>query len=337
MQGNVCDMTYKTWRKLKMNMETSSRIAEPMPDMNNRAFFGKTFPKHVTLIEVGPRDGFQYEEKTVPTALKLEIIRRLVDAGFKHIQVASFVHPGKVPQLADAEILLDALPGISGVAFSALALNMAGVERAISSNLAHIEVSISASNRHSLKNTGMSADAALKMGLKMVALSKRHGMHVRAGIQCAFGCGYGETISADRIAAMAKELVTAGADMLCLADTTGMATPLTVHNLLCSVVPLAGNLPIVLHFHDTRGLGLVNVMAAMSCGISHFDTALAGMGGCPFIPGAAGNIATEDTLYLMSCLYIETGLNHSEIAGCSRDLEVFFGKQFPGKMYRRLA
>ncbi len=263
MRGNAYDMTYKTWRNMKMDMETSSRIVEPMPEMNSRALFGEAFPKHVTLIEVGPRDGFQYEEKTVPTALKLEIIRRLVDAGFKHIQVASFVHPGKVPQMADAEILLAALSGIPGVAFSALALNMAGVERAISSNLAHIEVSISASNRHSLNNTGMSADAALKMGLNMVALSKRHGMHVRAGIQCAFGCGYGETISADRIAAMAKDLVTAGADMLCLSDTTGMATPLTVHQILCSVRPVAGNLPIVLHFHDTRGLGLANVMAAI--------------------------------------------------------------------------
>ena len=320
-----------------MDMETSSRLVEPMPAVNTREVFCKAFPKHVTLIEVGPRDGFQFEEKTVPTALKLEIIMRLVDAGFKHIQVASFVHPGKVPQMADAEKLLSALSGIPGVAFSALVLNMAGVERAISSKLAHIEVSISASNRHSLNNTGMSADAALKMGLKMVALSKRHGMHVRAGIQCAFGSGYAETISEDQIAAMAKDLVTAGADMLCLADTTGMATPLTVHQLLCSVRPVAGNLPIVLHLHDTRGLGLANVMAAMSCGISHFDTALAGMGGCPFIQGAAGNIATEDTLYLLSSLNIETGLNLSKIAACSRDLEVFFGKRFPGKLYRHCA
>jgi hydroxymethylglutaryl-CoA lyase len=308
-----------------------------MPAVNAREDFCKAFPKHVTLIEVGPRDGFQFEEKTVPTALKLEIIMRLVEAGFKHIQVASFVHPGKVPQMADAEMLLTALSGIPGVAFSVLALNMAGVERAISSKLAHIEVSISASNRHSLNNTGMSADAALKMGLKMVALSKKHGMHVRAGIQCAFGSGYGEAISEDQIAAMAKDLVTAGADMLCLADTTGMATPLTVHQLLCSVRPVAGNLPIVLHLHDTRGLGLANVMAAMSCGISHFDTALAGMGGCPFIQGAVGNIATEDTLYLMSSLNIETGLNLSKIAACSRDLDVFFGKHFPGKLYRHCA
>jgi len=317
-----------------MDKGKSNRSTDPAPAVNTLEIFGKAFPKHVTLIEVGPRDGFQFEEKTVPTALKLEIITRLVEAGFKHIQVASFVHPGKVPQMADAEKLLSALSGISGVAFSALVLNMAGVERAIAANLAHIEVSLSASNRHSLKNTGMSTDAALKMGLRMIALSKRRGMHVRAGIQCAFGSGYDETISRDRIAAMAKDLVTAGADMLCLADTTGMATPLTVHQLLCSVKPVAGNLPIVLHLHDTRGLGLANVMTAMSCGISHFDTALAGMGGCPFIQGAAGNIATEDTLYLLSSLNIETGLNLCRIAACSRDLEVFFGRRFPGKLYR---
>ena len=261
----------------------------------------------------------------------------MVDAGFKNIQVASFVHPGKVPQMADAEKLFSALAGIPGVAFSALALNMAGVERAISTKLAHIEVSISASNRHSLNNTGMSADAALKMGLKMVALSKSHGIHVRAGIQCAFGSGYGEEISGDQIAAMAKALVTAGADMLCLSDTTGMATPLTVHQILGSTISAAGNLPIVLHLHDTRGLGLANVMAAMSCGISHFDTALAGMGGCPFVQGAAGNIATEDTIYLLSSLNIETGLNLSKIAACSRDIDVFFGKHFPGKLYRQCA
>ena len=317
-----------------MDMETSSRFVEQVSAVNAREVFSWAFPKHVTLIEVGPRDGFQFEEKTVPTAMKLEIIKRLVEAGFKHIQVASFVHPGKVPQMADAEILLSALYGIPGVAFSALVLNMAGVERAISSNLIHIEVSISASNRHSLNNTGMSADAALKMGLKMVALSKRHGMQVRAGIQCAFGSGYAEKISPDHIAAKAKDLVTAGADMLCLADTTGMATPFTVQQVICSVRAAAGNLPIVLHLHDTRGLGLANVMAALSCGVSHFDTALAGMGGCPFIQDAAGNIATEDTLYLMSSLHVETGLNLSRIAACSRDLEVFFGKCFPGKLYR---
>jgi hydroxymethylglutaryl-CoA lyase len=317
-----------------MDLKACGQLVEPLPAVGAREVFGGTFPKHVTLIEVGPRDGFQFEEKTVPTELKLEIIMRLVDAGFKNIQIASFVHPGKVPQMADAEKLFSALSGIPDVTFSALALNMAGIDRAISSKLTHVEVSVSSSNRHSLNNTGMDADTALKMGLKMVALSKAHGMHVRAGIQCAFGSGYDEVISEDRIAGMAKSLVTAGADMLCLADTTGMATPLAVQQLLCSVRPEVGNLPIVLHLHDTRGLGLANVIAALSCGICHFDTALAGMGGCPFIQDAAGNIATEDTLYLLSSLHIETGLNLMKIAACSKDLAFFFGKRFPGKLYQ---
>ncbi len=317
-----------------MNSQACNQLLMPMTAAEMLENFCKVLPKHVTLIEVGLRDGLQFEEKIVPTLLKREIVLHLAAAGFKHIQVASFVHPGKVPQMADAEKLISALSGISGVAFNALALNMAGVERAISSHLTHIEVSVSASNRHSLNNTGMHAEAALKTGLRMVELSKRHGMHVRAGIQCAFGSGHDEIISEDQIVAAVKDLVAAGADMLCLADTTGMATPISVHRLVCAVMPYVGKLPVVLHLHDTRGLGLVNVMAALSCGITHFDTAIAGMGGCPFIPGAAGNIATEDTLYLLSSLHIETGLNLSKIAACSRDMELFFEKRFPGKVYR---
>jgi hydroxymethylglutaryl-CoA lyase len=296
--------------------------------------FCQKLPKNVTLTEVGPRDGFQFERKIVPTRLKYEIIMRLVNAGLKHIQVASFVHPGKVPQMADAEKLLAELSGISGVAFSALVLNMKGVERAIASGLTHIEVSMSASNRHSLNNTGMNADSALKTGLQMVALSKRHGVKVRTSIQCAFGSGYDETISDKQISAMAKDLVSSGADMLSLADTTGLATPITVTRRVDAVKSAAGGIPIALHLHDTRGLGLANVLTALCCGINQFDTALAGMGGCPFLPDAAGNIATEDTLFLLSSLHIETGLNLSQIASCSRDLEAFFEKRFPGKLYR---
>jgi hydroxymethylglutaryl-CoA lyase len=337
MRPHACDMTKKRRCMQMMNMETCSLFVASPAVADFRDVFCKALPKQVTLIEVGPRDGFQYEKKTAPTDMKLEIILRLVDAGFKNIQVASFVHSGKVPQMADAEKLVSALPEIPGVAFSVLALNLTGVERAISSKLTHIEVSLSASNRHSLNNTGMSSDAALKMGLKMVDLSKKQGMHVWAGIQCAFGSGYDGTISQDWVVAMAKDLVSSGADTLCLADTTGMATPLTVHQLLCSLKPMAGHLPVILHLHDTRGLGLTNVMAALSCGISHFDTAVACMGGYPFIQDAAGNIATEDTLYLLSSLRIETGLNLSKITACSRDLEVFFGKRFPGKLHRNCA
>lgn len=317
-----------------MDQEKPDRPAGPIQSEDARdPFFGE-LPKQVVLTEVGPRDGFQFEKITVPTDKKAEIIRRLAAAGFKRIQVASFVHPGKVPQMADAEKLLAALPVRPEVAFSALVLNMTGVHRAVRAGVSHIEVSISASNRHSLNNTGMDAAEAMRTGLDMIALSKVHGMRVRASIQCAFGCAFGEMITEDHVAAMAQNLATAGADALCLADTTGMAAPVSIRKMLAAVQPVAADLPLELHLHDTRGLGLVNVLTALTCGVSHFDTAMAGMGGCPFIPGAAGNIATEDTLNLLSGLQIETGLNLPAIAECSRELEAFFGRRFPGKIYR---
>jgi len=316
------------------NIFTGDQITHP--SMNTKPALPFTLPDHAVLIEVALRDGFQFEDKIVPTELKYDMILRLIDAGFKHVQVASFVHPGRVPQMADAEKLMARLAGIPDVCLSALALNSRGVERACSAGVVHIEVSISASHQHSLNNTGMDADAALKMAAHAIELARNCGMRVRAGIQCAFGSGYAETISHEQITTTSLTLISAGADMLCLSDTTGMATPLTIAQTLQSIKPVAGAIPIVLHLHDTRGLGLVNVLTALSYGVVHFDTALAGMGGCPFIKNAAGNIATEDTLYLMSSLNIETGLNPTRIAECSRDLELFFGKRFPGKMYRLL-
>lgn len=317
-----------------MDIETCRPTGNPNVQRDIQKYLCGVLPKHVTLTEVGLRDGFQFEKKIVPTELKHEMVLRLVKAGFKHIQVAAFVHPGKVPQMADAENLVSRLSGIPGVSFSALVLNMTGVERAIASGLTDIEVSMSASNRHSLNNTGMNADTALKTGVQMVEFSKRHGLQVRASIQCAFGSGYDETISENQISAMAKDLTAAGADMLSLADTTGLATPISVTRRIHAVKSIVANLPIALHLHDTRGLGLANVLTALCCGIKQFDTALAGMGGCPFIPDAAGNIATEDTLYLLSSLHVETGLDQTQIVSCSRDLEIFFEKRFPGKMYR---
>ncbi len=294
----------------------------------------KTFPDTVILTEVGPRDGFQFEKKIVPTSFKQEIILRLVHAGFRNIQVTAFVHPRKVPQMADAETLVAMLPSIPDVAFSALALNLTGIERAHAAGISHIEASISASDRHSLNNTGMRADAALKMGSQMVGLSKQYDMWVRAGIQCVFGSGYEEAIPVKAIVQAVQLLIDAGADALCLADTTGMATPMSIRSILGAVMPVVHDIPVILHLHDTRGLGLVNVMTALSCGVTHFDTSMAGMGGCPFVPNAAGNIATEDTAHLLSSLGINTGLNIPEIAACARDVEAFFGKTFPGKIYR---
>jgi len=290
-------------------------------------------PDKVTLIEVGPRDGFQFEKKIILTNLKVEIISGLVEAGIKDIQATSFVHPDVVPQMADAEDLLKRLPKRRDVCYSALVLNEKGVERAHLSGLQHIEISISASDTHNRKNAGMPFEKALVMGKDMIRLAQEYNMKIRAGIQCAFGCVYEGRIPEERVLKIAKIFLKLGIQTLAISDTTGMANPLSIQNLTKKLISEVGNTPVVLHLHDTRGLGLVNVRAAMECGVTRFDTALAGMGGCPFVSGAAGNIATEDTAYLMKSLNIETGIDISKVAKCSQKLEKFFEKMFPGKMH----
>jgi len=294
-------------------------------------------PDRVTLVEVGPRDGFQFEKAVVPTELKLSVIARLVAAGLKEIQVASFVHPVKVPQMADADRLVRRLPRGDGVVYTALVLNQRGLDRAMASGIPAVEISVSASDLHSRKNTGMAHRRALDQALCMINRAVSAGLYVRAGVQCAFGCVYEGPMPTARIAEVIRRFVDHGAHGLVLADTTGMGSPPVVKGLLDAVLPLVGRRPFALHFHDTRGLGLVNLMAALACGISIFDTALAGMGGCPFVPGAAGNIATEDTAHMLETLGIHTGIDHRRISTVSGDMEAFFKKSFPGRMHRLAA
>ncbi|WP_372683217.1 hydroxymethylglutaryl-CoA lyase [Desulfosarcina sp.] len=291
-------------------------------------------PDAVTLVEVGPRDGFQFEQAVVPTLRKRAVIARLIAAGLKQIQVASFVHPEKVPQMADAEPLIRMLPRREGVIYTALVLNRRGLDRAMASGIAALEISLSASDSHSRKNAGMTHEEALDHGLRMIDQAVSAGLHVRASVQCAFGCVDEGQIPATRIAGIVRRFVDHGAHVLTLADTTGMGSPPLIESMLDAVLPLAGRLPLALHLHDTRGLGLVNLMAALNYGVSIFDTALAGMGGCPFVPGAAGNISTEDTAYLMECLGIHTGVDYRRVGEVSREMEAFFFKSFPGRMHR---
>lgn len=291
-------------------------------------------PDRVTLVEVGPRDGFQFEKTVVPTDRKLAVIARLAAAGLKQIQVASFVHPEKVPQMADADALIRRLPSDDGVVYTALVLNRLGLDRAMASGIAAVEISLSASDTHSRKNAGMPHGDALDQGLRMIDRAVSAGLHVRASVQCAFGCVYEGRIPAARITDIVRRFVDHGAHGLALADTTGMGSPPLIEGVLDAVLPLSGRLPLALHLHDTRGLGLVNLMTALRCGVSIFDTALAGMGGCPFVPGAAGNIPTEDTAHLLETLRIHTGVDYRRVGAVSREMETFFKKSFPGRMHR---
>ncbi|MBU2623539.1 MAG: hydroxymethylglutaryl-CoA lyase [Proteobacteria bacterium] len=290
-------------------------------------------PEKVTLIEVGPRDGFQFENKTIPPELKLRIINGLLDAGIRSIQVTSFVNPAVVPQMGDAEELIKLLPENKDAAFSCLVLNERGLHRAQKAGMKNVEISASASDTHSRKNTGMPHETAFKSAQNMIETAKSYKMHIRAGIQCAFGCAYEGSIPADRVIAIAGKFADSGADMIAVSDTTGMADPLSVR-MLIEKLRAVTNLPVVLHLHDTRGLGLANVLAGLESGITHFDTALAGMGGCPFVPGAAGNVSTEDTAHMMESMHIKTGVDIRKVAACSLELEAFFEKKFPGKIHR---
>jgi len=275
-------------------------------------------PSRISLTEVGLRDGLQSIPEIIPTAIKIDILNRLIKAGLKRIQVCSFVSPSKVPQMADANQLCKALPTLKATRtnFSALALNLKGIERAYDCGLQHIDISISADPKHGKKNTGLDLENARKLMKKMIQCAKKYNMTVFAGIQCAFGSPYSAYIPDERIYDMASEILFEQIDAFGLFDTSGMATPSHVKKILEMLLPLTKSLPFFFHFHDTNGCGDVNLMTAMSYGISRFDTSFGGLGGCPFIPNARGNIATEHIAMIMEDLGIETGIDVDRVQSC---------------------
>ena len=292
------------------------------------------YPTSVTITEVGMRDGFQFESKPIPTSLKLEVLQGLVAAGLKRIQVTSFVHPKWVPQMADAESLVEQLPKHEGVIYTGLALNTRGVERAAKTGLEYVDLSISTNDQHSKDNANMSRDEAIDQALDMVRLAGSHGMQAQMGFQCVFGYAAPGDTPLSLVLEMTDRFVDAGIESLSLADSTGMANPMLIKQTVQAVAERAGNIPIVLHLHDTRGLGLANVAAALACGVSHFDTSIGGLGGCPFIPGATGNIATEDTVYLLESLDIATGIDRQQVAAVTDKVAGFLERELPGKLYK---
>jgi hydroxymethylglutaryl-CoA lyase len=284
----------------------------------------------VTLIEVGPRDGLQREEP-LSTETKLKMIEALVATGLRRLQVTSFVHPDLVPQMSDAEKLCAHLPERDEVVYSGLALNDVGVERAADAGLSHVDLSVSTSDTHSRKNAGMPLEEARTSLLEIIELAQDRGLHVRAGLQCVFGCTYEGAVPVDGAVRMAREIVEAGVEWLSLADYTGMAAPNQIKEVVSRVQGVAGETPIILHLHDTRGLGLANVKAGLEAGVRHFDTAFGGAEGCPFISGAAGTIATEDTIYLLKRLGFAVDADRDALAEVSLRVEDLLGTRFPGK------
>jgi hydroxymethylglutaryl-CoA lyase len=293
-----------------------------------------SYPKKVIIEEQGPRDGLQNEKTQVPTGKKLALINAVIDAGVKRVQATSFVHPRLVPQMADAEQVCKGLQQSDGLLFSGLVLNTKGIERAANAGLKHVAASISASDTHSRKNANASLEEARKGFAEMVKVGKQYGLTIRGGLQCVFGCRFEGKVDPEVVLDVVKEQLDLGIDEVALADSTGMANPLSIQEICTEVLDLANEKPVFLHLHDTEGKGLANALAALQVGIAHFDTAFGGMGGCPFIKGASGNIATEDFVFMLNQMGIETGIDVDRISAVSRSLEDFFGKRFSGKMHR---
>lgn len=287
----------------------------------------------IEIIEVGPRDGLQREETPIATKDKIRMIHALVRAGIRSIQVTSFVHPKYVPQMADAEEVCQGIDKQDGVIYSGLVLNKKGLERAANAGLTHVDMSISASDSHSRKNANVGLQEALSNFQDMVRTARDLGMNVHAGIQCAFGY-YEPDVSQGLVLDLAKQHLDLGVDALRLADSTGMANPRQIKEMLHALKPLAGDVPIILHLHDTRGMGLANVVAGVEAGCTRFDTAFGGMGGCNFIPEALGNIATEDTVNMLHAMGYETGVDIDQVAQVSRTLQNAIGHALPGKLYQ---
>ena len=293
-----------------------------------------SYPPKIVIEEQGLRDGLQNIKPIVPTHKKLELIGAIADAGLNRIQVTSFVHPELVPQMADAEDICKGLDQSRNVLYSALVLNTKGVERAADAGLKHVDASISASDTHSRKNAKASLPEARRRIAEMIKIGQEHGLMIRGGLQCVFGCRFEGRIEPNVVFDLIKEQLELGIDEVALADTTGMANPISIQEISTKIIELSEDKPVFLHLHDTEGKGLANALAAMQVGIAHFDTAFGGTGGCPFIKGASGNISTEDLVFMAGQMGIETGIDIDKIAVISRSLEELFGQQFSGKMHR---
>jgi len=286
-------------------------------------------PSRVTIHEVVLRDGIQNEAKLVPLDVKLALAQRLIESGIKRIEVSSFVNPRLVPQMADAEELWRRIPREADVIFSALVLGKKSLWRAIRCGVPHVGIFVSASETHSRKNSNRSVAEAVVEALHLIEMAKSHDMKVRAGVMNAFGCAYEGAVPLEKIARLMGRFMMMDPDEVCLADTSGMANPLQMQKVVQAVRPTVKSTPLSLHLHNTRGLGLANLWEALRQGVTIFDTSMGGLGGCPFIPGAKGNIATEDTVHLLHEVGIETGIDLARLIGASRTFENFMGKEFP--------
>ena len=285
----------------------------------------------IELVEVGPRDGLQNEKQLVPTAEKLDLIQRAIDAGARRIEATSFVNPKRVPQMADAEALCASLPQVDGVTFIGLVMNQRGAERAIATGrIGQLGAVAVATDTFAMANQGQSRDDSIAIAHDIIKRANGVGLTSQVTIAASFGCPFEGEVAEDRIIGMAKRLADAVPVEVALADTIGVANPAHVVRLVTKVREAIHPLPVRVHFHNTRGTGLANVWAAIEAGAVTVDAALGGLGGCPFAPGANGNVASEDVVYMLQRAGIGTGMNLAKMIKASLWLSEIMGRKLPG-------
>ena len=290
--------------------------------------------RSIELLEVGPRDGLQMEPGVVPTAVKAELIERLLKAGVKRIEVTSFVNPKKVPQMADAEELLSLLDRPEGVWFTGLVLNRKGLDRAIAAGCNEIGMVVVASDTFNRRNQGVSTDESIAAWLDIASAARSAGVRAQVTVSAAFGCPFEGDVPVDRVIDIARRVAQAEPFEICFADTIGAGVPSQVTTLLTRARAALPGVRIRCHFHNTRNTGIANAYAAVEAGAVALDASIGGIGGCPFAPAATGNIASEDLLYMLDRSGVETGVSLSSMIDTARWLQERLGRVIPGMLMK---
>jgi len=290
-------------------------------------------PSAISLREVGPRDGLQNEDP-IPTSAKIELVNALSTTGVRRIEAVSFVHPKAIPQMADADEVWAGITRNPDVRYSALVPNTRGAQRALDAGLGEIEVVVSASDTHNRKNLNRSTAESLDDIAVLIELLHGAGASAEVIVATSFGCPYEGDVPVERVVSVVDRVLADGADRIAFGDTTGMATPGRVTALVGAVRSRHPDLPLLLHFHNTRGTALANVLAALQLGVTEYDASVGGLGGCPYAPGASGNLASEELVHMLEDMGVDTGVNLDALIETARLAERLVDRELPSGVLR---
>lgn len=294
------------------------------------------WPESIVITEVGPRDGLQNEARPIPVEGKVALIERLAQTGLRRIEAVSFVHPRAVPQMANAEEVMASLRRYPGVTYIGLVPNLKGAQRAVAAGVDELATVVSASQSHNRANLNATIEETMTQIAQIAALAKDAGLPWAGYISTAFGCPYEGKVDADVVISLGQALHRLGAYAVSLGDTIGVANPRQVYELVSRFLKEVPGVELRLHFHDTRGVALANVVAAMQAGATQFDGSVGGLGGCPYAPGASGNVATEDLVAMAEAMGIRTGVDLHALVEVSWFAEELVGRPLDGKVRRAL-